>query len=199
MTLGALLVAAAPPSERHAAAGRYNVPPVYVSVPSAGPAVNAIANGGFESGGVNDGWYQCGDAPAFTTKEHPYEGLYDEYSGMASGSGEPLGNSGVCQRVTIPLDAVLTAQLYQLSNEANALYAYQEADLLDDRGSVVLNLYRSVNNRAAWVKGTWNLAAYAGRTVWIYFGVHGDGYPNDSTQQFLDGVVLRSAGVSKAK
>jgi len=197
--LGVLLVAAAPTSERHTVPGRYNVPPVYVSVAAPGPAINAIANGGFETGSINDGWYQCGDAAAFTTKEHPYEGLYDEYSGLPSGLGEPLGNSGVCQRVTIPPDAVLTAQLYQLSDEANALYAYQEADLLDDRGSVVLNLYRAVNDRAGWVKGTWNLAAYAGRTVWIYFGVHGDGYPKHSTQQFLDAVTLRSAAESKAK
>ena len=188
-TLGALLVAAAPSTVRHTAPGHHNVPAVYVSVPGEGAAINVVANGSFESGKINNGWYQCGDASAFTTKEHPYDGRYDEYSGTPSGHGEPLGNSGVCQRVTIPPDAVLVAQLYQLSDEENAAFAYQEADLLDDRGDVILNLYRSVNDRAGWVRGRWNLDAYAGRTVWLYFGVHGDGYPHHATQQFLDGVI----------
>ncbi|MBV8531695.1 MAG: hypothetical protein JO104_10290, partial [Candidatus Eremiobacteraeota bacterium] len=90
----------------------------------------------------------------------------------------------------IPPDGVLTARLYQLSDEANTNYAYQEADLLDDRGNVVVNLYKSVNNKAGWVLGTWNLAAYAGKIYWLYFGVHGDGQPNFATEQFLDDVIL---------
>ena len=47
--------------------------------------------------------------------------------------------------------------------------------------------------------GRWNLGAYAGRTVWIYFGVHGDGYSKRSTQQFLDDVNLTSAASAPAK
>ncbi len=95
--------------------------------------------------------------------------------------------------MTIPRGALLTARLYQLSNEPDASFAYQEGDLLDDRGNVVVNLYKSVNNRAAWVLGRWNLAAYAGRTLWLYFGVHGDGYAKRSTQQFVDDVILTGA------
>ena len=124
------------------------------------------------------------------TRQHPYRGSFDEYSGTRSGKGEPLGNSGICQRVTIPRNGVLTVALYQLSNEPDTLYAYQEGDLLDGRGRVVVNLFKAVNNDAGWVQGRWNLAAYAGRTVWLYFGVHGDGSPHASTQQFVDEVSL---------
>ncbi len=95
--------------------------------------------------------------------------------------------------MTVPVAGLLTARLYQLSNEGGATFAYQEADLLDDRGNVVVNLYKAVNYKAAWVLGKWNLTAYAGRTFWLYFGVHGDGYPKLSTQQFVDDVVLTSA------
>jgi hypothetical protein len=112
---------------------------------------------------------------------------------VQSGSGEPSGNSGVCQEVTIPPNGVLTAWLYQLSNEADTSFSYQEADLLDEQGNVVVNLYKTVNNKPVWVHGRWNLAAYAGRIYWIYFGVHGDGYPTYATEQFLDDVTLTSS------
>jgi hypothetical protein len=190
-----LAVAAAPAKPpRHTVIGHFKVPkrgarrlPNY--------SANVITNPGFESGNVDQGWYQCGDLRAYVTRDHPYSGLYDEYSGTTNGRSEPEGNSGVCQEVTIPPDGVLTAKLYQLSDEADTAYAYQEADLLDNRGNVVVNLYTSVNNDPSWVSGTWNLAAFAGRTYWLYFGVHGDGYSKLSTQQFVDDVRL-SAGAS---
>ena len=130
---------------------------------------------------------------------HPQGGSFAEYSGIRNGTGEPLGNSGVCQRVTIPPSALITAQLYQLSDEESATFAYQEADLLDDRGDVVVNLFRSVNDNAAWVRAQWNLGAYAGRTLWLYFGVHGGGYPHRSTQQYVDDVLLTSASSAVSK
>jgi hypothetical protein len=191
--LAALLLvalAAAPELERRAVPGTYNVVRTFVPVPVPSGSANVLANPGFETGGIDRGWYQCGDVSAYATREHPYAGSYDEYSGTKSGSGEPLGNSGVCQRVTIPPGALLTARLFQLSNEPDTSFAYQEGDLLDDRGAVVVNLYKTVNDRPEWVVGRWNLDAYGGRTLWLYFGVHGDGDPRLSTQQFLDEVTL---------
>ena len=197
---GLLLVGAEPSAvSRHAVAGHYNVPRVYASDPSQATSSNAITNAGFESGDINHGWYQCGDVAAYTTAEHPYGGRYDEYSGNASGVGEPMGNSGVCQRITIPQAGVLSARLYQLSNEGDATFAYQEADLLDDAGNVVVNLYRSVNNAPRWVLGRWNLSAYAGKTLWLYFGVHGDGYAKNATQQFVDDVLLTTPAARGVK
>jgi hypothetical protein len=175
------------------------VPRLSVPRPTGSPGANLVTNSSFESGNVDNGWYQCGDVEAYITSVHPYIGKYEEYSGMRSGIGEPLGNSGVCQRVTIPPGGLLTARLYQLSNENGATFAYQEGDLLDDRGNVVVNLFRAINNRPSWALGRWNLGAYAGRTVWIYFGVHGDGYSKRSTQQFLDDVNLTSAASAPAK
>jgi hypothetical protein len=189
---GALLVAqnAPNPPQRQAMEGRFTVPNVRATATPTGMPAGVITNGSFESGKIDDGWYQCGDVSAYTTTLHPRGGTFSEYSGTIGGSGEPAGNSGVCQAIVIPPGGVLTAQLYQLSNERDTSFAYQEADLLDDRGNVVVNLYKTVNYKPAWVKGTWNLGAYAGRRYWLYFGVHGDGYAKLSTQQFLDGVTL---------
>ncbi|MBV8067181.1 MAG: hypothetical protein JO113_04320 [Candidatus Eremiobacteraeota bacterium] len=172
--------------------GRYNVPQPWVWKPTLDFTGNVIANESFESGAIDRGWFQCGDVPAYVVTEHPYRGKYAQYSGTVTGVGEPKGNSGACQRVTIPPNATLIARLYQLSNEGDAMFAYQEADLLDDRGNIIVNLYRASNNDPRWVLGTWNLAAYGGRSVWLYFGVHGDGYAGKSTQQFVDDVVLQT-------
>ncbi len=198
--LALLLVGAAPlAGARHAVTGHFNVPRQTAFSPVAGPSSNVVTNPGFESGSIDGGWSQCGDVTAYTTTEHPYSGRYDEYSGTSSGAGEPRGNSGICQRVTVPPSGLLTVRLYQLSDESDAALAYQEADLLDGRGNVVLNLYKSVNNKAAWALGRWNLTAYAGRTFWLYFGVHGDGYAKLSTEQFVDDVVLTTASPPASK
>jgi hypothetical protein len=158
-------------------------------------ATNVLTNPGFETGAVNDGWSQCGNVSAYVVTTHPHTGSYDNLDGKKT-TGEPNGDSGVCQEVTVPSNGVLTAYLYQLSNEANTTYAYQEADLLNSSGDVILNLYTSVNNKAAWVQGSWNLSAYAGQTVYLYFGVHGDGYSGLTTQQFVDDVSLTSGTAS---
>jgi hypothetical protein len=188
--VAAVAIAASPAAApRHVIAGHFRVPRV-AGAHRLGNSANVVTNGDFESGYIDGGWHQCGDTNAEVTVAHPFSGKYSEYSGTRSGRGEPRGNSGVCQQVTIPANGVLTAELYQLSDETETTFAYQEADLLDNRGNVVVNLYRSVNHTAAWVRGTWNLSAYAGRTFWLYFGVHGDGYPNLATQQFVDEVTL---------
>lgn len=190
--VGALILAGqtTPATQRHVVAGHFNVPAVNALPQSTSTSQNLVGNPGFETGRIDGGWYQCGDVAAYTTAAHPHTGAFDQYSGTRNGAGEPQGNSGVCQPVAIPTGAILTAWLYQLSNEPDASFAYQEADLLDDRGNVVVNLYKAVNNRSAWVRGIWNLAAFSGRKYWLYFGVHGDGDPKFSTQQFLDDVTL---------
>jgi hypothetical protein len=197
--LAMLTIAAAPAGpHRRTVVGHFKVPKQSARrLPNY--AANAIINPDFESGDVDQGWHQCGDVRAYVTRDHPFSGVYDEYSGTANGRGEPLGNSGVCQEITIPPGGVLTAKLYQLSDEADTTYAYQEADLLDNRGYVVVNLYSSVNNDPAWLSGTWNLGAFAGRTYWLYFGVHGDGYARLSTQQFVDDVRLAGTASPAAK
>ncbi len=155
-------------------------------------ATNVITNPGFETGRINSGWLQCGNINASVVTTHPHSGRYDEKSG--STNGEPNGDTGVCQAVTIPTSGQLSVWLYQLSDESDTTYAYQEADLLDQYGNVVDNLYTTVNNVAGWVNNTFDLSAYAGGTYYLYFGVHGDGYGGLYTEQFVDDVSLTNGG-----
>ncbi|MDQ2872249.1 MAG: S53 family serine peptidase [Candidatus Eremiobacteraeota bacterium] len=201
VTLNNLIVAhrqvqsVGPGSTRHAVDKRLSVPGRPMPIRSAVTpfATNLLSNPGFETGAINSGWIQCGNIAAGVTTLHPHSGLYDERSG--STRGEPNGDTGVCQAVTIPTSGKLSFWVYQLSNESNTAYAYQEADLLDSNGNVVDNFYTTVNNRAAWVQKNVDLSAYAGGSYWLYFGVHGDGYGGLYTEQFLDDVSLSSGSV----
>lgn len=173
-----------------------------ISVPGALPgrsamvhtmATNVVTNPGFESGGINTGWFQCGNVNASVTTSHPHSGRYDEKSG--NGSSEPNGDTGPCQAVTIPASGQLSFWVYQGSNEGGTAYAWQEGDLLDSSGNVVVNFYTSSNNTNGWVQKTVDLSAYAGGSYYLYFGVHGDGYTGAYTQQFVDDVSLTSGSV----
>ena len=148
---------------------------------------NVVTNPGFESGAVNGGWFQCGNISASVSTLHPHSGYYDEKSG--NGTSEPNGDAGVCESVTIPTGGQLSFWTYERSNEGSTAYAYQEADLLDAYGRVVLNLYTTSANNG-WLQKSYDLSAYAGSTYYLYFGVHGDGYAGAYTQQFIDDVVL---------
>lgn len=149
---------------------------------------NLITNPGFETGQINDGWFQCGNANASISTLHPHSGSYDELSG--STSGEPNGAAGVCQAVTIPANGQLSFYVYQQTDEVNTDYSWQEADLLDQYGNTVDNFYTTVNNQAGWVKQSVDLSAYAGGSYYLYFGVEGSPWPGMYDAQFVDDVSL---------
>ncbi|MHB8179139.1 MAG: protease pro-enzyme activation domain-containing protein [Vulcanimicrobiaceae bacterium] len=181
---------------RHSVARKLHLPgPPQRRMMAVQPFVtNVITNPHFGTGAVNDGWFQCGNINSHVVTAHPYIPPYDLRSG--STNGEPNGDTGVCQAVTIPQNGVLSLWLYQLSDEANTNYAWQEADLLDAYGDVVDNLYTTVNNYAGWVNQTFDLSAYAGGTYYLYIGVHGDGYPYLYTEQFVGDVSLTNGSPS---
>jgi len=187
--LAVALVAQTPSPGRHIVSNRFVLPAILKATATAS-SDNLVSNGNFEGGKIDEGWIECGTQPAYVTIGPARAGSFALYSGTRDGRGEPDGDSGVCQAVRVPAGAVLTAELYQLSNEPDARFAYQEADLLDQRGNIVVNLYRAANDSPRWTRGSWNLGAYAGNTYWLYFGVHGDGYAKATTQQFVTKVML---------
>ena len=188
LTFAAAAGAQTPPDgERHAVSShprpRTRMPLVRTNAP------NAIPDPGFESGGFRY-WQQCGNVNASVTAARAHGGKYTQKSG--STAGEPNGDEGVCQAVVVPPNARLTFWVYQYSNERDTTYAYQEAQLFDASGTTVKQLYQTANTTNGWVQQSYDLAAYAGQTLYLYFGVHGDGYPGAYTIQYVDDVVLTS-------
>lgn len=155
-------------------------------------ATNVLQDPGFESGGFTY-WPQCGSVNASITTAKAHTGTYSMKAGSASTtSGEINGDAGVCQQVTIPTSGTLTFWEYASSNESSTTYSYQEAALLDSTGAVVAELYQAIDNTGGWVQRSVNVSAYAGQSLWLYFGVHGDGYASDYTTLYVDDVSLSS-------
>jgi hypothetical protein len=152
-------------------------------------APNAVPDAGFESGAFRY-WQQCGNVNASITAARAHAGKYAQKSG--SGAGEPSGDEGVCQAVIIPPGGKLTFWVYQYSNEPNTTYAYQEAQLFDASGTTVKQLYQTVSTTNGWAQQSYDLSAFAGQTLYLYFGVHGDGYAGAYAIQFVDDVSLTS-------
>ena len=156
-------------------------------------ATNAVADGGFESGGFSV-WQQCGSVNAAIVTSPVHSGSYSELSGSTS-SPEVNGYAGVCQQVTIPSNGVLTFWVNEGTNDS-LTYADQEADLLDSSGNVVDTIFSEAASTNGWVERTYNLSQYAGQSYWLFFGVYGNGWGGGYIYQYLDDVSLTAGGVS---
>jgi hypothetical protein len=176
-----------PSSERHPVSSH---PRPRARMPVARPnAPNALLDPSFESGGFRY-WQQCGNVNAAITDARAHGGKYTQKSG--SSAGEPNGDEGVCQAFVIPPGGRLTFWVYQYSTERDTTYAYQEAQLFDASGTTVKQLYQTANTTNGWVQQSYDLSPFAGQTLYLYFGVHGDGYAGAYTIQFVDDVALTS-------
>jgi hypothetical protein len=160
-------------------------------------SANAVRNPGFESGTLKP-WYACGDATppeAAISKLHPHSGTFDAIAGSPTNkSAEPNGTTGVCQNVTIPPSAVLTAYLYQRTDDVGPKGAKQIVALLSPKGKQIALLLNVQRNKTRWIAYTSpSLASYAGKTLALFFGVRGFGKTNRYVTQFVDDVQLVSS------
>jgi type VI secretion system secreted protein VgrG len=175
-------------------ARRIHVPKTSAGLVRRVASTNLLQDPGFESAGFAY-WAQCGNVNATMSTTHAHTGSYAARGGSTNAtSGEINGDAGVCQQVTIPTSGTLTFWEYGFSNESSTTYSYQEAALLDSTGATVAELYQAVDETNGWVQRTVDLSAYAGQTLWLYFGVHGDGYTGTYTILYVDDVVLSGGG-----
>lgn len=150
-------------------------------------ASGTLQDGSFESGGYTY-WQQCGSVAARIDTYRAHTGRYSDLNGQVS-TPEINGDSGLCQQVTVPVGGKITFWLYEGTNETSTTYSYQEADLLDSNGYVLQNLFTEAATTNGWSQRTYDVSAYAGTSVWLYFGVHADGYSHDYMYQYVDDVA----------
>ncbi|MDP9018683.1 MAG: hypothetical protein M3N19_10225, partial [Candidatus Eremiobacteraeota bacterium] len=150
-------------------------------------STGALKDGGFESGGTSY-WAQCGTVNASIVTLHPHTGNYAQRDGATS--GEIAGDSGLCQQVTIPSNGTLSFWVWEVSNESSTTYADQEADLLDSTGTVVAQFYLDHGQMSGWTQRSYSVSAYAGQTLWIYFGAWAQSSSSSYyTYQYIDDVA----------
>jgi hypothetical protein len=164
------------------------VPPTATPTPGGGTCGETLVNGGFESG--RPPWVETStNGYELVDPTRPHTGSYSAYL-----NGYNSGTDTIYQTVTIPANATsasLSYWYYITTQEACCTaYDYLYAQVLNSSGGVLTTLQTLSNNstKNTWVKSTFNLLAYKGQTVRIYFkGTNDVSLP---TSFFIDDVSL---------
>jgi hypothetical protein len=167
---------------------------VSVNAPGRSATRNVVRDPGFESGGTST-WHQCGSQDARVSSAQAHRGRYSLRAGSTNRtSGQIDGDEGLCQSVKVPANGVLTFWVYALTNETSTEYSYQEAEFLDAEGNTVKMLWQVSAQTNGWAQKTVDVSAFAGQTLSLYFGVHGNGYAKSYTILYVDDVSLTGGG-----
>jgi hypothetical protein len=167
---------------------------VSVNAPGRSATRNVVHDPGFESGGTST-WQQCGSDDARVSSVQAHRGTYSLRAGSKSRtSGQIDGDEGLCQSVKVPANGVLTFWVNALTTETSTEFSYQEAEFLDDEGNTVRMLWQASAQTNGWAQKTVDVSAFAGQTLRLYFGVHGNGYAKTYTILYVDDVSLTGGG-----
>jgi hypothetical protein len=189
-TLGAVPTPTVTPTPT--ATPRPTTTPTATPTATPGACTNLLVNGDFET---NTGW-RFGSTPysaAYVTSP-VYSGGRAARLGIPAGVANRLAHSTVYQSVTIPANAatpVLLRFAHRPGGAADGI-DYREALLLNTSYGLISRLERSYGAGAdQWAVRTFDLSAYRGRTVVLYFNVYNNG-AGSQMWNYLDGVHLGS-------
>ena len=159
-----------------------------VSLTVTAPSSNPVVNGGFEAGNLS-GWATSGaSAPTVSTAQH-HGGSYSAVLGAATG-GEPNGNSSLTQTIIVPSGATTLSFYYWAASSDSIRYDWQEAQIRNTSGTSLAQVFKVCSNTRTWTHVTFNISAYRGQTIQLYFNDHMDGY-GDLTWMYLDDVTVQ--------
>jgi hypothetical protein len=147
-----------------------------------------VVNGGFESGLT--GWTAGGALQPVASTAKPHTGADSALLGSTTNAGEQNGESSLIQTVTVPSSGtpVLTFWYWPASVDEIA-YDWQEAQIRNTSGTTLASIFKVCSNAQVWTKVTYDLSAYKGQTIQLYFNDHGEGTA-DSTYMYLDDVSI---------
>ena len=164
---------------------------VAFSISNTVTATELIANGGFESGATS--WTASSGVITNSTSEAAHTGSYKAW---LDGYGAATTDT-VSQTVTIPstaISATLTFWLHIDTAETTTTTAYDKltVQLLNSSGTVLTTLatYSNLNAATGYTQKSFDVSAYKGQTVQVYFkGVEDS---QKQTSFVLDDVSLKS-------
>jgi phospholipase C len=161
---------------------------VTLTVTSASP--NLVQNGSFQTGSFTD-WTVGGPVEPTITTAETHSSSFSALLGQAQ-TPEVDGTSYIYQTVSIPSTAkaaTLTFWYWPGTND-NIDYAYQECLIQSTSGSTDATVMKVCSNTQTWTQVTYNLSKYIGKTIRLYFGVHGNGYSPDYVYMYVDGISI---------
>jgi hypothetical protein len=136
---------------------------------------NPIVDPGFEAegaAGAFSAWKDCGTTPAV------FEST-DVRSGRFAVSLD--GDAAVCQRIKVPMAASVQLDYWAKASApagADKAATYQEVSLYDPltpsgKPELVQNIVHDAATTNGFAHYAFDISAYAGQTLLVYFGVHG--------------------------
>ncbi|MGA2594858.1 MAG: choice-of-anchor J domain-containing protein, partial [Bryobacteraceae bacterium] len=102
------------------------------------------------------------------------------------------GNSSIVQAIAIPSTAnkVTLTFWYWPGTDDTITYAYQEALIQNTSGTTLATALKVASNTKTWTQVTYDLTSYKGKTIRVYFAVHGNGYASDYIYMYVDDVSV---------
>jgi hypothetical protein len=100
--------------------------------------------------------------------------------------------SSIVQRVKIPADArraTLTYWVYPLSDDVFPR-DMQMVLILNHRFRTIAVVDRTLSNARRWFQRSYDMTPFAGRTVYVYFGVVNGGHSGKTSAMYVDDVSL---------
>ena len=175
-------------SKAYDAAGNIGTSPT-ITVTVNNSSTQLIQNPGFETGNLAN-WTASGTYLPFVTVWYAHSGTHSAQLG-ASMSPEPVSDSALYQTVTIPSTATSATLDYYYSGVTTDTIAHdwQEAQIQDNSGRELAQVMKTCSNTLSWQHVTFNLIAYKGQTIRIYFNTHQNGN-GKLTYMYVDDVSV---------
>ena len=170
------------------------VPPTATATPSPPTptpvAGDIIQNGGFES----DAAWVFMDTPAdgHYTTDRAHSGARSAVVGITDPAQDKFAYSSVAQKVTIPANATkatLSAWVYPVSSDIPS-GDVQITMILDANFRVLQQLHTMLKNDQTWQQQSFDVTAYRGQTVYVYFGAVNVHVNGKVTAMYVDDVSL---------
>ncbi len=146
---------------------------------------DALSNGGFESGDLSC-WTGGGVLAPGASTAQAHSGSFSAQLGSV-GLPEPNGDSWIYQAITVPttMQSPTLTFWYWPGTDDTIEHDWQEAQLRDSGGNLLAQIFKVASNAQTWTQVAYDLTAYKGQTVQLYFNAHEDGY-GDPTYMYLD-------------
>ncbi len=158
--------------------------------PSPPPAgcTDLLANGGFET---SEGWvFGSTPAPGGYVTDPVWAGARAGRLGIMPAAANVYAYSSAYQRVTLPAATQLTLRYWERPGGATDGVDARETLLLNNSAGFLATLERArTPGDDTWRQRSFDLSAYAGQRVIVYFNVYNDGR-NGRAWNHLDGVEL---------
>ena len=160
-----------------------------VSLTVTGASSNLIQNGGFETGSFTD-WTIAGPVKPTISTAQAHSGSYSALLGKTT-EPEVDGSSSIYQTITVPSTATQATLTfwYWPGTDDTITYAYQEALIQNTSGTTLAKVLKVASNAKAWTQVTYDLTSHKGKTIRVYFAVHGNGY-SDYVYMYVDDISV---------